>query len=202
MNIEIINNILGIQAIMNETADGNIKISIAKKSGRKLSEVARGEAVKLGEREFIVLGQSKDTTAVITKDFAKEMEFGASGDWRESDIRKFCNGDFYDELSNAIGKENIIPHTVNLMADDGTGKGITCRDNISILTNDLYRRYRDFLPAYGRWYYTATRVTYDDPDYARDVCYVDSDGILIWGVCGYCYGVRPFCILNSSILVS
>lgn len=199
MNIEIINNIPGIQAIMNETADGNIKISIAKKSGRKLSEVALGEVVKLGEREFIVLGQSKDTTAVITKDFAKEIKFGVSGDWRESDIRKFCNGDFYDELSNAIGEENIIPHAVNLTADDGTGKGITCRDNISILTNDLYRRYRDFLPAYGHEYYTATRVTHDNPDYARDVCCVSSDGILGWVDCVDFGGVRPFCILNSSI---
>lgn len=202
MDIKIINNIPGIQATMNESADGNIEISITKKPGRKLSEFKPGETVTIGQREYIVLSQGKDTTAVIAKKFAKKLVFGSNGDWRESDVRKYCNGEFYNELAAAIGAENIIEHTVNLMGDDGTGKGIACKDKVSILTTELYRRYREYLPAYGDWWWTATRLTWEEPDYARSVRFVDSDGILNWSVCSYGRGVRPFCVLNSSISIS
>lgn len=202
MDIKIINNIPGIQATMNESADGNIEISITKKPGRKLSEFKPGETVTIGQREYIVLSQGKDTTAVIAKKFAKEMVFGSNGDWRESDVRKYCNGEFYNELAAAIGAENIIEHTVNLMGDDGTGKGIACKDKVSILTTELYRRYREYLPAYGDWWWTATRLTWEEPDYARGVRYVNSCGFLSWFGCSYDYGVRPFCVLNSSISIS
>ena len=202
MDIKIINNIPGIQATMNESADGNIEISITKKPVRKLSEFKPGETVTIGQREYIVLSQGKDTTAVIAKKFAKKMVFGSNGDWRESDVRKYCNGEFYNELAAAIGAENIIEHTVNLMGDDGTGKGIACKDKVSILTTELYRRYREYLSAYGDWWWTATRLTWEDPDYARDVRYVDSRGILSWGDCHCDGGVRPFCVLNSSISIS
>lgn len=102
----------------------------------------------------------------------------------------------------AVGKENIIKHTVNLIADDGTNKGVSCEDNVSILTTGLYRRYREYLPAYGNWWRTATPVSADISSVARGVCCVDSDGVLCWNGCGGCNGVRPFCILKSSILVS
>ena len=158
--------------------------------------------MKIGNREYIVLGHAEETTAVITKDFTKEMEFGQSGDYLTSDVRKYCNGEFYNELVAAVGAENIVKHTVKLVADDGTGKGKTCCDNVSIITTENYRRYREFLKAYGDWWWTATRVTYDDEDYARRVCCVRSGGVLGWRGGGCCSGVRPFCILNSSVLTS
>ena len=203
MTIHVDNHIPNANVVVNRLDDGDISIQIFENSGVALGSVECGKTVKIGEREFIVLGHGKDTTAVITKDAVCEMKFGENGDWRDSDVRKFCNGKFYDELASVIGKENIVQHTVNLIADDGTGKGIVCKDNISILTNDLYRRYRPFLSAFGNWWWTATRVTHDNSiGYSRGVCCVGSSGILSWGVCDYCWSVRPFCILNSSILVS
>lgn len=88
------------------------------------------------------------------------------------------------------------------IADDGTGKGTVCKDNVSILTTELYRRYREFLPAYGDWWWTATPANSDNENYARRVCCVGFYGVLCWSDCGYGCGVRPFCILNSSILLS
>lgn len=131
------------------------------------------------------------------------MAFGEVGDYETSNVRKFCNGEFLNELASAVGMDNIVAHTVSLVADDGTGKGKTCKDKVSILTAENYRRYREFLPGYCDWWFTATRLSYDDDlGYPHYVCYVDSDGILGRGRCGYRGGVRPFCILNSSILVS
>lgn len=70
------------------------------------------------------------------------------------------------------------------------------------MISDLYRRYREFLPAISSACWTATKVTTLDNDYARGVCIVRSCGILSWNVYDCSYGVRPFCILNSSVLVS
>lgn len=202
MNFNIVNN-TDLEITVNKSEDGIVTLAIyeAKKNERFLGDVKPGEIVKLGEREYIVLGHAEETTAVITKDFTKEMGFGQSGDYLTSDVRKYCNGEFYNELVAAVGAENIVKHTVKLVADDGTGKGKICCDNVSIITTENYRRYREFLKPYGDWWWTATRVTYDDKDYARNVCSVDSIGVLDWDGCGFTGGVRPFCILNSSVIV-
>ena len=163
-----------------------------------LGRVICGSAIEIGDRSYIVLEHRNDgTTAVITKDFWKDMEFdNDSGDYAESAVRNALNNEFYNEVANAVGVESIIEHEVNLTADDGTNKGVVCRDNVSLLTTDLYRKYRDFLPAYGSWWWTATPYSTEFP---RGVCSVDDDGTLSWDGCNYSRGVRPFLILDSSI---
>ena len=170
--------------------------------GKTLGSVKPGDTVTISEREYIVLSHENGTTAIITKDPTKSMAFGIDGNYARSYVRAYCNGEFYKELCKAVGKDNIIPHTVDLVSDDGSSKGVGVMDNVSTLTCDLYRRYREFLPAIGPACWTATRVTTLDKDYARSVCIVDHGGILGWDDCGYFGWVRPFCYLNSSILVS
>lgn len=201
MKINVINNIPNVKVTCNENNDGSYTITLKEDKRFCLGEAELGSIVRIGNREYIVLDHSKDTTAVITKDFTKKMEFGQSGDYLTSDVRKYCNGEFYNELVAAVGTENIVRHIVKLVADDGTGKSHICWDKVSIITTENYRRYREFLRAYGDWWWTATRVTYDDEDYARGICCVNSVGFLSWYGYGYCTGVRPFCILNSSIFV-
>ena len=202
MKVNITNNIPNVNVTVNQNDDGSLAILLFENTGKKLGDFKPRETVKLGKREYIVLGHGAETTAVVTKDIVKEMEFGKSWDYSKSYVRDFCNGDFYKELVEAVGKENIVPHRVNLTCDDGSNKGVTCKDNVSILTTENYRRYREYLPALGKPYWTATGVTTLDKDYARGVCCVGSGGVLGWGGCGCTLGVRPFCILNSSIFVS
>ena len=202
MKIEVQNNIPGMNVSVNKNADGSFTILLAEMKGKTLGNVKPGDTVTIGDREYIVLGHGEETTAIIAKKPVKTMAFGKDGNYTKSDVRTYCNGDFYKELCKAVGKHNIIPHTVNLVADDGSNKGVTVKDNVSILTNDLYRRYREFIPAIGSSCWTATRVTTLDKNYARSVCVVLSGGVLYWGDCGCSSGVRPFCILNSSVLVS
>lgn len=202
--INVINNVPGISVTVNKNEDGSFAIMLVEKQkGKQLGSFARGSVVKIGNREYIVLDHSLETTAVIAKDFVKQMEFGSDGNWITSKVRAYLDTTFYDELCKAVGKENIITHTVKLEADDGTGKSVKSQDKVSLLTTEQYRRYREYLPAYGKWWWLATRVSHDVKDYARDVCYVGSDGVLCWSSSGYgSGGARPFCILNSSILVS
>ena len=201
MNINVVNNVPDIQVNVDKGEKDSLVINITKLNGT-LGDVKCGQTVKIGKRKYIVLSHKDGHTAVITEEFAKKMEFGKDGYYPTSDVRKYCNGEFYKELCEAVGKENIIKHPVYLGADDGTGKDEMCDDFVSILTTEQYREFREYLPAYGDWWWTATRVTYTDKDYAHSVCGVSSRGVLNWGGSGCCCGVRPFCILNSSISVS
>nr|DAO67008.1 MAG TPA: hypothetical protein [Caudoviricetes sp.] len=204
MKINVINNIPKVRVICNENNDGSYTITLKEDKRFYLLEAQLGSIVKIGNREYIVLEHSEETktTAVITKDFAKKMKFGESGSYLTSDVRKYCKGEFYNELVAAVGAENIVRHIVKLVADDNTGESHICWDNVSVITTENYRRYREFLKVYGDWWWTATRVTYDDEYYARNVCCVGSCGALCWYGCDYYGGVRPFCILKSSILVT
>lgn len=204
MEIEIQNNVPGISTSVsiNQNKDGSFKILFTQMIGKTLGSVKPGDTVTIGEHEYIVLGHENGTTAIVTKESVKTMAFGKDGDYTKSDVRAYCNSEFYKELCEAVGKHNIIPHTVDLVADDGSNKGAGVTDNVSILTCDFYRRYREFFPASGSAYWTATRATMFDKDYANYVCVVGSGGVLGWCGCGYSSGVRPFCYLNSSVLVS
>lgn len=223
MKIKIQNDFPNIRVSVNQTDKNSIVISLTpaetepapakteptptKKATRALSSAKPGETVTIGEREYIVLDHSKETTAIIAKKPTKTMPFGKNGDYVQSDVRTYCNDEFYKELCEAVGRDNIISHKVNLMADDGSNKGTAVIDNVSILTNDLYRRYRDYLPVIGSCCWTATRPTARNIHYDRLVCVIDF-GILRWDGCKSnvtntnSHGVRPYCILKSSVEVS
>lgn len=203
MQIQIKNEFPNAKVDVKEHGNGDITVTISEQQRRTLGEIKPGSVVKLGDREFYVLEHSATTTAVLAKDSVKTMGFGGGGDYAKSDVRRYLNDTFYKELAKAVGANKIVEHTVKLIADDGTGKKMGVRDNVSLLTTDLYRRYREYLPAMGSPWWTATRVTHDESTgYARRVCCVLSDGVLSWGGCDCSYGVRPFCVLDSSIFVS
>jgi hypothetical protein len=203
MKFNVINNSPNVNVEVKDNLDGSVAIIVdVKPNGKPLSEYKPGETATIGGREYIVLGHANETTALITKDIAKSMEFGTSYDYRKSYVRDYCNDEFYKELVKSVGAKNIIPHTVNLICDDGSNKGVVCKDNVSILTVANYRRYREQLPTIIKAFWTATGVTVRDRYYARSVCYVFSDGVPDWYDCGFTGGVRPFVILKSSVLAS
>lgn len=169
---------------------------------RTLGDCGLGEFIKLGDREYVVLGHDNDTTAIITNNSVTVMSYGSNSNYIDSQVREFCNGEFYEELADAVGKENIIPHKVNLMCNDGTNKRMYCEDNVSILTDDKYRQYREYITAEDKSFWSATRASTIREDVKDNVGIFEAIGsvhnIPFW----YNSGVRPFCILNSSVIIS
>ena len=179
--------------------DKGIVITIKKKAqGIKLGDVPCGKIVTIGKRKYIVVGHGEETTALFGAEEFCRMEFGEDADYRCSKPRKYLNGDFLKEVADVVGMENIVKHKVKLEANNGTNKGVICYDHISLITTGLYRRYREYIPASGRWFWTATK---DSDVSVSCVCVVDSDGCMDWNVCANCSGIRPFLILNSSVLI-
>lgn len=170
----------------------------------KLVDVAVGEIVKIGKYEFIVLEHSNDTTAVILKDLLFESkEFGKDNNYKDSYIDDLC-GDFADEISEIIGKDNLIEHTVDLTSDDGLKDYGKIKRSMSVLTTDLYRRYVEILDKYKvkKWWWLATAFSTPKHDPDNWVKCVSPLGYFSHSYYGNYGGVRPFCILNSNIFVS
>lgn len=200
MEIEVINNVPNLNVTVNPEEDGSFAIQLAEDKRKTLGSAELGSIKKIGNREFIVLEHTEQGTAVITKDFVKRMEYGSIGDYETSDVRSYCINDFYNEMVKAVGAENIIRHIVDLTADDGTGIK-TVEDFVSVLTAERYRRYRKFLKAMGEAWWTATRVTAEVSGYTGYVYNVYPDGFLYWCGGSVSINVRPFLILDSSLLV-
>ena len=132
------------------------------------------------------------------------MEFdSSSNNWKSSDLREYLNNEFYEELAEVIGSDNIIPFKRDLLTLDGLTEYGTCEDKISLLTVDEYRKYRALIPNtddYWWWLITADSCkSNNDNTWVRVVSprgnIYDSgfyDG----------FGVRPFVSLSSSIFES
>lgn len=170
----------------------------------KLADITVGETFKIGEHEFIVLEHSKETTAVILKDLLFERnEFGKTNNYKSSYVDKVCN-EFANTISNIIGSENLIEHTVDLIADDGLKEYGTIKRRMSLLTANLYRRYVEILDNHkiGQWWWLATAYSTQKHENANWVKCVSPCGDIGSSRYDSNDGVRPFCILNSNIFVS
>lgn len=173
-------------------------------SQNRLTDIPFGETFKIGKYEFIVLEHSKDTTAVILKDLLFESKkFGKDNNYKASYVDDLC-GDFADEISEIIGKDNLIEHTVDLTSDDGLKDYGKIKRSMSLLTTDLYRRYVEILDKYKvkKWWWLATAFSTPKHDPNNWVKCVSPSGYISDHDCNFYCGVRPFCILNSNIFVS
>ena len=172
----------------------------------QLSTLKPKDEFKLGEEVFIVLEQTDNGTKVISKEFAYNyMKFGENSDWKVSPIRNLLNNDYFKKIADIVGENNILPMERDLTSLDGLDDYGACTDKISLLTAAEYAKFHKILGVksnYPDWWWLITAASTPSNDYARDVCCVDSGGILYWLDCDYSDGVRPFCILNSSILAS
>ena len=171
---------------------------------KEIGNIPPGTLVKIGEREYIVLGNDygyEQTTAVITREAVrKNPDFGHTNDYITSYIRQFLNTKFFEEIAEAVGESNIIKHRVDLEADDGTDKGAYCIDKVSLMTAADYRHYREFIDG-GQVWWTATKMSAQD-NYSKNVVVVCSSGILGILRCqnsGVICGVRPFLFLKSDV---
>nr|DAL19021.1 MAG TPA_asm: hypothetical protein [Caudoviricetes sp.] len=147
--------------------------------------------------------------AIMAKQWAKDVTFCPSdkfadekGNWnnyRTSLVREVLN----DSLADKLG-DNLLLHEVDLVADNGDRSYGTVEDLVFILTCDEYRKYRDHIPHYDSWIWTATPWSCGDKDSDTGVTihvrFVDTDGQLDANYAYFSYAVVPACILNPASL--
>lgn len=150
--------------------------------------------------------------AIMAKTWAKDVKFcptdkfaDEKGNWnnyRTSNVRGILS-----DLENAVfggSGKGLLAHTVDLVADNGDRAYGTVKDAVFILTCDEYRKYREFIPHYDRWIWTATPWSCGDEDSDAEesivVRTVNEDGLLYnYGACNG-GAVASACVLNPKSL--
>ena len=148
--------------------------------------------------------------AIMAKPRAKDVKFCPSdkfadekGNWNNystSNVRGILN----DMANSVFEKKSLLLHTVDLVADNGDCAYGTVHDVVFVLACDEYRKYREFIPHYDSWIWTATPLCCGDEDSDAGESIVvrtmHEDGLLYnYGACNG-GAVAPACVLNPKFL--
>lgn len=156
-----------------------------------------GERFVRGGIEFVVLGMEQGgVLAVAAKRLEDEMAYDEDGsnDWRKSSLRKYLNEEFVKNFD----KGDLLPFVSDLTSDDGMTDYGTSEDFVALLSDNLYRKYRKFMPQYDTWVWTITPWSCL-PGYANIERDVDTSGALSSYDAIYGSGIAPACIFNPAI---
>lgn len=103
-----------------------------------------------------------------------------------------------DELLPVLGKDNLIPHEVSLVADNGDDLYCRIYGRVFILSCDEYREHRKNVPLLQERMWTCTpSYISDDEDYSY-VRIIDSKGKLYDATTKAFAGVLPACVFNPE----
>ena len=148
--------------------------------------------------------------AIMAKPWKNNMKFchgeenadekGNLNNYRTSNVRE----EFLLNMVPVLGRENLLMHEVDLVADNGDRSYGTVNDSVFLITCDEYRKYRDYIPRYEKRVWTATPWYCGDKDSDTGVAeysrYVNAGGRLDYYYAGNSSAIAPACILNPAAL--
>ena len=136
----------------------------------------------------------------LAEKLEKSMTFDSNcNDWRTSELRQYLNNDFLRKLEKKIGEENIIEFERDLLSVDGQKEYEKCKDKVSMLTLDEYRKCRSLIPNEEYYWWLLTPWSTPCNEYYKWAAVVAPSGNVVYGVCRNSFGVRPVCIFSPSI---
>lgn len=197
---------LSMRVLQEQINDLRNEIAVLKatsKSINLLEGLGIGDTFKLVDTTWKIL----DITSagyICLADSIEERQFDSdSSNWKNSNLRDYLNGEFFEKMVAEIGLENIIPFERNLLSLDGQTEYDRCEDKVSLLTVDEYRKYRSLIPnTEDYWWWLVSPWSTPCNDYKRTVAVVSSAGDFSNNDCRNDSGVRSVCIFSSSIFES
>ena len=174
-------------------------------------EIIAGRFKGLGIKdEFLLIGVNWKILDItesgymcLAESINDSMEFDSdNNNWNESDLREYLNTVIYEKICSEVGSGNVIEFERDLLSLDGQTEYGKCKDKVSMLNVDEYRKYRELIPNANKWWWTITPWS--------TACNDDSTWVAVVFPSGYfCYyyydsssGVRPFCIFTSALFES
>lgn len=165
--------------------------------------LAPGSYFMFKDYEWIVLDNNVDGGVLAIMASAwnnKKYSFddGGCDNYAKSSLRR----KLLNELLPVLGEDNLIPHEVDMVADNGDDRYGTVTDRVFILSCDEFRKYRKHVPLLPEWMWTCTPWYITDTGDGNIVRHVYPDGGLNGSNVHYSYGVAPACIFNPEKLVA
>ncbi len=210
--IKIINRVGKSLDVKVNDMDGIIWVTVEFPRDRiRLSSLKAGDIFRMGEEGYIVLEQLGNGAAAVMAGDAldEEMVFDpVCNNWKTSYIRRFLNGGYMGKLTEVFGEGNIISHMVDLRSLDGLKDYGKCTDKVSLLSIRQYWQYREYMGSGlhdvdgddGSWWLVTPDSTLSGVG-GSDMLYVGSMGDIGCASCDFSKGIRPYFVLNDSVLV-
>ena len=177
--------------------DGKIKVTPS-----MIKKPISGDKIYIVGIMWTILNVTEKGYMCLAERLEDSMQFGLNNDWKESDIRKYLNGEFAEKLATDIGVENIIEFERDLLSLDGQTKYGSCMDKVSLLTFDEYRKNRKHISNAGYWWWLLTPDSTPCNGDSEWMAVVSPRGNIDFSGCDRSRGVRPVCIFSSSIFES
>lgn len=168
------------------------------------AEAEVGSFIKYAGIEWVVLHRTASKVMVLAKHrlFNRAFDSNESNNWSKSSLRKELNN-FNEqgfqrgfEHTENINKNDLVEFERDLTTDDGMTDYGKCKDYISLISCEEYRKFRKLIPNADDWWWT---LTGDSLVCSRRVRGVNSGGALSNSSArNGGSGVRPLCILKSD----
>ena len=163
-----------------------------------------GKVIELAGMDWLILDKTEKGYFAILNGFdEKERTFDStSNNWITSKLRNELNARFLKKITDELGKDAVIEFDRDLLSMDGQTEYGHCKDKISFLTVDEYRKYRKLLPNIDKWWWLLTPWSTPVNDFSTTITVVSPSGDFFSVDYVYALGVRPVCIFSSSIFES
>ena len=171
-----------------------IKALIASERKPDFTKIKDGEHFTYKGIEFIRLGKEQGGILCITAKIWKTLPFDKEGcnNFKKASICKVLNNEFRPLLDD----NDLITYQMDLTADNGDKAYGSLCVHAGLLSADLYRKYRDYIPSYNDWIWLCT--PWYCSGFAICVRCVSTGGVLGDGNAGGAGGVVPACIFIEN----
>lgn len=163
-----------------------------------------GKVIELAGMDWLILDKTEKGYFAILNGFdEKERTFDStSNNWITSKLRNELNARFLKKITDELGKDAVIEFDRDLLSMDGQTEYGHCKDKISFLTVDEYRKYRKLLTNMDKWWWLLTPWSTPVNDFRTTITVVSPSGVIFNNFYYGVNGVRPVCIFSSSIFES
>ena len=172
-----------------------IKALIASERKPDFTKIKDGEHFTYKDIEFIRLGKEQGGILCITAKIWKTLQFDEDGynNFKKASICKVLNNEFYPLLD----ANDLLTYQMDLTADNGDKSYGSLFVHAGLLSADLYRKYRNYIPSYNDWIWFCTPwYCSDDTGYIRGGVY--KHGEFGASIVTSAYGVVPACIFAEN----
>ncbi|MEG1844658.1 MAG: DUF6273 domain-containing protein [Clostridia bacterium] len=171
----------------------------------KLVDLDLGSLFEYGGIKWAVLDFSGGFALCISANVVCQRAFDDHNrnNFKGSTLRAWLNGEFIDNLvASGANRSAFIDIDIDLTSDDGLEDYGLDLVKVGLITCDMYREYRRYMPQVKGWWWTCTPQSTESGADGKYVRNVSASGAL-----GNSYafngnvGVRPLCAIKGETLV-
>lgn len=170
---------------------------------RKYTGLKVGDTFELIEKKWKILGSNGNGVFCLCMESLGDKTLDSKcNEWTSSNLRDYLSTEIYKKICEEIGTENVIGFERDLLSLDGQSEYGTCKDFVSLISIDEYRKYRSMIPNFKEWWWTLTPYSTKCNDDAIWCTVVSPSGRIYFRRFNCSCGVRPVCIFSSTLFES